>query len=184
MLLPACHALITAGCMTVRRELQNPKDSLLEIAREKMQLANDEPFDWDHFTHLWKDAMDAERGTEHLLEKAFPFFDQDGSGYITRDEMVQQFQELGGLLTEAEIHEFHDILDSDGNGVIDVRAFVLSIFCGPVFYIYCTLFVLPCHMYGQATWLHCAYHWCMEVNETTAISTVYLLLRSTMHWHI
>jgi hypothetical protein len=50
------------------------------------------------------------------------FFDQDGSGFITREEMVQQFQELGGLLDKAEIELFHDILDSDGNGVIDVRS--------------------------------------------------------------
>jgi Ca2+-binding EF-hand superfamily protein len=67
------------------------------------------------------DAIEAERGTEHMLEQAFPFFDQDGSGYITREEMINQFQELGGLLTKEEIEEFHDILDVDGNGVIDVH---------------------------------------------------------------
>jgi Ca2+-binding EF-hand superfamily protein len=50
------------------------------------------------------------------------FFDQDGSGFITREEMVDQFRELGGLLDKAEIELFHDILDSDGNGVIDVRS--------------------------------------------------------------
>ena len=49
------------------------------------------------------------------------FFDEDGSGYITRQEMTDQFAELGGLLTAEEIQQFHDILDSDGNGVIDVR---------------------------------------------------------------
>ena len=49
------------------------------------------------------------------------FFDEDGSGFITREEMTDQFAELGGLLTAEEIQHFHDILDSDGNGVIDVR---------------------------------------------------------------
>lgn len=49
------------------------------------------------------------------------FFDEDGSGFITRQEMTDQFAELGGLLTAEEIQHFHDILDSDGNGVIDVR---------------------------------------------------------------
>jgi Ca2+-binding EF-hand superfamily protein len=48
------------------------------------------------------------------------FFDEDGSGFITRQEMTDQFAELGGLLTADEINRFHDILDSDGNGVIDV----------------------------------------------------------------
>lgn len=36
--------------------------------------------------------------------------------------MLDQFAELGGLLTAHEIERFHDILDSDGNGVIDVRS--------------------------------------------------------------
>jgi hypothetical protein len=49
------------------------------------------------------------------------FFDEDGSGFITRQEMLDQFRELGGLLTKEEIEQFHDILDRDGNGVIDVR---------------------------------------------------------------
>lgn len=48
------------------------------------------------------------------------FFDQDGSGYITCEEMVEQFAELGGLLSAEEIHKFHGVLDRDGNGVIDV----------------------------------------------------------------
>lgn len=48
------------------------------------------------------------------------FFDQDGSGFITCDEMVDQFAELGGLLSPDEIHKFHSVLDRDGNGVIDV----------------------------------------------------------------
>lgn len=48
------------------------------------------------------------------------FFDQDGSGFITCEEMVDQFAELGGLLSAEEIHKFHSVLDRDGNGVIDV----------------------------------------------------------------
>lgn len=53
---------------------------------------------------------------------ALQFFDQDGSGTITRQEMKEQFAELGGLLSDEEIEQFHDALDVDGNGVIDVRA--------------------------------------------------------------
>ena len=52
---------------------------------------------------------------------AVKFFDQDGSGTITRQEMKEQFAELGGLLSDDEIDQFHEILDVDGNGVIDVR---------------------------------------------------------------
>jgi Ca2+-binding EF-hand superfamily protein len=39
--------------------------------------------------------------------------------------MKEKFQELGGLLSDEEIEQFHDILDSDGNGVIDVRFFIV-----------------------------------------------------------
>lgn len=76
---------------------------------------------WGQFTHIWADTKLATRNSQTMLEKAFPFFDEDGSGFITRQEMTDQFAELGGLLTAEEIQHFHDILDSDGNGVIDVR---------------------------------------------------------------
>lgn len=42
------------------------------------------------------------------------------SGFITCQEMIDQFSELGGLLSADEIHKFHSVLDRDGNGVIDV----------------------------------------------------------------
>jgi hypothetical protein len=109
---------------------------------------------WDYFCHVWKDALVAEQHSRTMLEKAFPvrpptwtlntvshesfviivsakcfdvqFFDSDGSGFITRQEMMEQFQELGGLLTANDIQRFFDILDSDGNGVIDVSDCTVS----------------------------------------------------------
>ena len=57
------------------------------------------------------------------------FFDEDGSGFITCQEMVDQFKELGGLLSEEEIELFHKILDDDGNGVIDVRPTLIDSIC-------------------------------------------------------
>lgn len=41
--------------------------------------------------------------------------------------MISQFAELGGLLTEDEIQQFHDILDVDKNGVVDVRSLLLLV---------------------------------------------------------
>eukprot|EP00892_Ulva_mutabilis_P008050 jgi/Ulvmu1/5617/UM023_0156.1 len=82
---------------------------------------------WGQFCHIWKDGISAEEHSRAMLEKAFPFFDQDGSGFITCEEMKEQFAELGGLLTAEEIHKFHSVLDRDGNGVIDYGEFIAAL---------------------------------------------------------
>ncbi|KAH7690048.1 Non-specific serine/threonine protein kinase protein [Dioscorea alata] len=57
------------------------------------------------------------------LYKAFQFFDKDGSGYITRDEIKQAMQEYG-MGDDATIDEIIDDVDTDKDGRIDFEEFV------------------------------------------------------------
>lgn len=106
--------------MAAGLEVQNPTDYLCEVVKDKMGMPESASWDWGQFCHLWRHAIEASEDSEQLLTMAFKFFDEDCSGFITRAEMVQQFAELGSLLTAEEVDLFHDILDADGNGVIDV----------------------------------------------------------------
>ena len=102
--------------------LQNPTEYLCEMVKDKMGMPEHSTWHWGEFCHLWRHAIHAAEDSEQLLLLAFKFFDEDGSGCITRAEMAQQFAELGGLLSAQEVDLFHDILDADGNGMIDVRS--------------------------------------------------------------
>ena len=44
----------------------------MEGNRQKMGLAAQEAFNWGQFTHIWKDAIEYERGSRQMLETAFP----------------------------------------------------------------------------------------------------------------
>ncbi|KAJ0967883.1 hypothetical protein J5N97_024800 [Dioscorea zingiberensis] len=57
------------------------------------------------------------------LYKAFQYFDKDGSGYITRDEIKQAMQEYG-MADDATIDEILDDVDTDKDGKIDYDEFV------------------------------------------------------------
>ncbi|XP_075498341.1 calcium-dependent protein kinase SK5 isoform X1 [Primulina tabacum] len=58
---------------------------------------------------------------EENLISAFSFFDKDGSGYITIDELQQAFQDFG--LAETNLDEMIREIDQDNDGQIDYREF-------------------------------------------------------------
>ncbi|KAJ8772598.1 hypothetical protein K2173_027775 [Erythroxylum novogranatense] len=59
---------------------------------------------------------------EHLF-KSFQFFDKEGKGFITRDELKQVMSEYG-MGDDATIDEVIDDVDTDKNGTIDYEEFV------------------------------------------------------------
>ncbi|GAB4834142.1 Calcium-dependent protein kinase 25 [Ancistrocladus abbreviatus] len=60
-------------------------------------------------------------GEDHLFA-AFSYFDKDGSGYITRDELQQACQEFG--INEIHLEEIIKEVDQDNDGRIDYNEFV------------------------------------------------------------
>ena len=51
--------------------------------------------------------------------QAFSFFDQDGDGTITADELCMCMKKLGEELSKEEIEEMVKEADADGNGEIE-----------------------------------------------------------------
>ena len=69
-------------------------------------------------------GSDAEREKHDLQEqtlKLFKAFDTDGSGDISREEMVNGAPLLG--MDAGEAMRLFDKLDVDGNGVVDLEEF-------------------------------------------------------------
>ena len=62
-----------------------------------------------------------------ILRRAFQFFDKDGNGEISVQELRTTMHELGDLLTEEEIVAFMEVMDVNNDGVIGVRAGVLGL---------------------------------------------------------
>jgi hypothetical protein len=52
--------------------MQNPGSYQVEVSKSRMGIELSDPLNWGQFTHLWHDAIKAERGTLFMLEKAFP----------------------------------------------------------------------------------------------------------------
>lgn len=67
---------------------------------------------------------------EHLY-KAFQYFDKDGNGFITRDELRQAMQEYG-MGDEATIDEVINDVDTDRDGRINYEEFVAMMRKGTV----------------------------------------------------
>jgi hypothetical protein len=51
---------------------QNPNSYVVERAKHRMGLPLNEACTWDHLCHIWKDALQLEKDSRVMLEKAFP----------------------------------------------------------------------------------------------------------------
>ncbi|KAJ8603519.1 hypothetical protein CTAYLR_005143 [Chrysophaeum taylorii] len=72
-----------------------------------------------------KDLFDSR--TLRELQDAFAEIDQDGSGYISVDELGEFFRRLSMPLTKKQIAEIVEEVDVDGNGAIDFEEFLLVV---------------------------------------------------------
>ena len=58
------------------------------------------------------------------IKKIFSFFDKNSDGGITAKEIGEVMRSLGATPTEAEIRAIVKQIDTDGNGTIDLPAFL------------------------------------------------------------
>ena len=61
---------------------------------------------------------------EEELRDTFRVFDKDGNGFISRSELRQVLEKMGEKISEAEIDDMIDEVDSDGDGEICYEEFV------------------------------------------------------------
>jgi Ca2+-binding EF-hand superfamily protein len=58
------------------------------------------------------------------LEASFKVFDADGSGQITKEEMIKTMADIGEPLSADELKELLDKCDENGDGKINFKEFV------------------------------------------------------------
>eukprot|EP00198_Chlamydomonas_reinhardtii_P000950 XP_001690285.1 predicted protein [Chlamydomonas reinhardtii] len=72
---------------------------------------------------VWMEMKDDEKDEDAILKRAFMFFDKDGNGEISGQELRQAMGDVGNMLTGAEIDEFMELMDRNGDGVVGYNEF-------------------------------------------------------------
>lgn len=75
---------------------------------------------------LFKQKLDDDDEDEEEIKEAFKMYDQDGDGYITRDEMFAALTQMGFVRNcEEEARKCMDEMDLDRDGKVSYAEFVL-----------------------------------------------------------
>ncbi|KAJ0966349.1 hypothetical protein J5N97_027487 [Dioscorea zingiberensis] len=93
---------------------------LLSDFMDKADIDNSGTIDYGEFIAATMHFNKVER--EDNLFAAFSYFDKDGSGYITQDELQQACEDFG--LGDVRIEEIIREIDQDNDGRIDYNEFV------------------------------------------------------------
>jgi len=89
----------------------------------------DQSLGMEEFLDQWrifKQKLDDEDEDEEEIREAFKSYDQDGDGYITRDEMFAAITQMGFVRNcEEEANKCMDEMDLDKDGKVSYAEFVL-----------------------------------------------------------
>lgn len=106
---------------TTRQQLEYLKNK-----RKKSQISNKmhilESFVSESFFKA--DAQPITEQNMLELREAFSVFDLNQDGYISKEELSTAMANFGHLVTKAEIDEMVNLVDKDGNGLIDFKEFL------------------------------------------------------------
>jgi len=58
------------------------------------------------------------------LKKSFTEFDTDGDGYISKEELSRVIGQIGKMVKHEELDAMYEIVDKDGNGLLDFKEFI------------------------------------------------------------
>lgn len=102
---------------------QNPSDEDIHSMISEVDQDGSGEIDFDEFLTLMA-AKQSNMTMEDELRGAFNVFDQDGSGYISSQELKQVLDNLGEKLTEEEVDEMMKEADLDSDGQVSFEEFV------------------------------------------------------------
>lgn len=108
---------------------QSVSDENIQEMLEDVDTDAEGNLDFESFRKIMTQKM-ATTDINKEMQEAFNFFDQDGDGTITAEELRLCMQKLGEELTEDEIKEMLKEADADGNGEIEYAEFV-KLITGP-----------------------------------------------------
>ncbi|KAK3124493.1 hypothetical protein QOZ80_7BG0587370 [Eleusine coracana subsp. coracana] len=104
----------------LKRVGANLKDSEITILMEAADIDNSGSIDYGEFLAATLHLNKVER--EDNLFAAFSYFDKDGSGYITQDELQKACEEFG--IGDEHLEDVIRDIDQDNDGRIDYNEFV------------------------------------------------------------
>merc|ERR1719199_599191 len=109
---------------TVLRSLgQNPTEAELQALMEEVDKDKSGTIEFDEFVDLMSRTNKTQEQMEEEIKNAFLTFDADGSGFITREELIETLTTMGDPVDEETITGMIQEADVDGDGKINYEEF-------------------------------------------------------------
>merc|ERR1711934_1334996 len=109
---------------TVLRSLgQNPTEAELVALMEEVDKDKSGTIEFEEFIDLMARTNKTHEQMEEEIKNAFLTFDADGSGFITREELVETLTTMGDPVDEETINGMIAEADLDGDGKINYAEF-------------------------------------------------------------
>ncbi|KAG2425818.1 hypothetical protein HXX76_013443 [Chlamydomonas incerta] len=105
----------------------NPTDDIVDSKIRAFKLHHKKTFTFGQLAHVWYSMLQDLTDEDEILKRAFQFFDKDGNGEISVQELKTTMHELGDLLSEEEIAAFMAIMDVNNDGVIGYTEFLATL---------------------------------------------------------
>ncbi|KAG2490626.1 hypothetical protein HYH03_011017 [Edaphochlamys debaryana] len=105
----------------------NPTDDIIDSKIRAFKLHHKKAYTFGQLAHVWYSMLQDLTDEDEILKRAFQFFDKDGNGEISVQELKVTMHELGDLLTEEEIAAFMAIMDVNNDGVIGYTEFLATL---------------------------------------------------------
>merc|ERR1712093_133645 len=117
-------AIPIADMGTVLRSLgQNPTEAELQALMEEVDKDKSGTIEFDEFVDLMSQTNKSQEQMNEEIKNAFLTFDADGSGFITREELIETLTTMGDPVDEETITGMIQEADLDGDGKINYAEF-------------------------------------------------------------
>jgi Ca2+-binding EF-hand superfamily protein len=100
----------------------HPSDEELEALLRQADTSRDGTIEFNEFKVLMGEKY-AQKLSPAEIQRVFEYFDQDGSGFISVDELKEAFKALGKPCMPNEFERMLSKIDTDGSGKISVDEF-------------------------------------------------------------
>merc|ERR1712216_619607 len=109
---------------TVLRSLgQNPTEAELQALMDEVDADKSGTIDFEEFVNMMSRANKSNEQMEDEIKTAFLTFDADGSGFITKEELIETLTTMGDPVDEETIVGMIAEADLDGDGKINYEEF-------------------------------------------------------------
>merc|ERR1712216_1087657 len=109
---------------TVLRSLgQNPTEAELQALMDEVDADKSGTIDFEEFVNMMSRTNKSNEQMEDEIKTAFLTFDADGSGFITKEELIETLTTMGDPVDEETIVGMIAEADLDGDGKINYEEF-------------------------------------------------------------